>query len=116
MYNGDTRIFNGTVTNNGTAYNLIGMYVMFTVKRSKNDDDTNALIAKDVGPLSGSDAEAGKFTITLYPDDTQNIAAGSYYYDFQLVDPSTSPDTVTTLGAGLFIIEKGTTTRTSPLT
>lgn len=114
MYNGDTRIFHGTVLNGTTAYDLRGMYVMFTVKRKVTDSDEEALIAKDIGPLTGTAAEAGQFSITLDSTDTQNLAAGNYVYDFQLVDVTQSPHVVTTLGAGTFTIVAGVTTRTTP--
>lgn len=67
----------------GSAINLTGSTVFFTVKASDSDSDDNAKIKKSV-TVHTSPTE-GKTTIELSTTDT-NLSAGIYLYDIQIVD------------------------------
>lgn len=70
--------------NDGTAYNITGGKVFFTVSRvGAPVNDSAAVISKLV--TTHTDATAGETTISLTPSDT-NITPGVYWYDVQLVD------------------------------
>ena len=73
-----------TITQGGSAYNLTGKTVWFTVKRKLDTDMTNssALIAKTI--TSHTNAAGGVTTISLVGSDTQNLDVGTYLYDLQV--------------------------------
>ena len=74
-----------TITNaDGTAYNLTGATVRFTVKPTlqlDTDSDASAVIAKTI--ISHTDASAGETEIVLSNTDT-NITPWNYTYDLQI--------------------------------
>ena len=72
-----------TITSSGTAYNLTGKTVLFTVKALNDnaDNDTSALITKSI--TSHTDATGGITTLDLTGTQT-NIAAGTYKYDIRI--------------------------------
>jgi len=82
FYRGDTRDFAMTFTSNDVAYNITGAKVYFTLKKSKNDTDAQAVLQKTV--TSHTDPTAGKTTLSLSKTDT-NIQPGRYFYDFQVI-------------------------------
>ena len=60
---------------NGAAYTLgDGESVVFGVK--KEATDTELLIVKTAASVGD-----GVFMVALHPDDTENLAAGRYWYD-----------------------------------
>jgi len=82
LYRGDSREYNLTFTNNeGGAIPITSWKVYFTVKLSYMDDDSKAVIKKDI--TDHDDPENGKTIIKLLPNDT-NIAPGNYYYDIKI--------------------------------
>src|SRR5687768_6478528 len=67
----------------GTAYDITGMTVFFTMKRKFSDADADALISKTV--TSHSDPTAGETTVALSNSDT-TVTPGKYPYDLQIKD------------------------------
>ena len=79
-----------TYESDGSAYNLTGKTVFFTVKNigdtAANDDA--ALITKDI--ISHSAPTLGQTTISLTADNT-NLAPGVYKYDIQIEGSDNKP-------------------------
>lgn len=88
LIRGDSRTITIPITNpDGTAKNLTGCTVYFTVNATKEPvSDASAVIAKST--TSFASPTTGIATISLTNADTQNITPGSYYYDVQLKDAS----------------------------
>ena len=64
------------------------------------DGETGDLQASKTFP-SDADSVAGLGSLTVTATQTYALTAGvNYYYDFMLVDESTTPDTITPLGEG----------------
>jgi hypothetical protein len=94
---GDTKPYTITVKNStGTAFNLTGYTIKFSVKNHVDDTDAAAIIsASGVITLP---ATGGIFTINLTATQT-NVAAGDYIYDIQIDNGST---VVKTIAKGTF--------------
>ena len=93
---------------NGTAINLTGSTLYFTVKGDLTaTDDTGALISKDV--VSHTTPLSGISSVALSNTDT-NITAGDYYYDFQLKNSSNK---ITSTSKGVFSVINDVTKRTT---
>jgi len=81
--------FSGTVTvtnADGTAKDITGYTLFFTVKKNSNSDivtDSDAIISKTV--TSHSDPTGGITTISLTSTDT-TINPGTYFYDIKFKD------------------------------
>ena len=78
-----------TIKLNGTAIDITGYTVLFTVKKrddiSKSDD--SAIIQKTI--TEHTDPTTGQTTINLTNTDT-DIEQGQYYWDIRLINPSGS--------------------------
>lgn len=105
---GDTRVLAIPITkSDGTAFDLTGCEVFFTVNASNNptaDNDSSAVIAlKQSAPFSCPAActvngvsyttnqnttTSGIAWLTITNTISQDIAPGTYYYDVQLKDSS----------------------------
>jgi hypothetical protein len=85
FYRGDTQRYKLTLkdVSTGTPIDLTGATIWFTMKPAITDDDTNAVIQKQV--TSHTDAVNGETEIVLTNADTQNLVLGTYYYDIQYV-------------------------------
>lgn len=106
---GDSHTINLTITNAGTAVNLTGYTVFFTVNASESpSDDTGAAIQKTV--TSHSDPTNGKTVITLAPADTSSLTPGTFWYDIQLKDGSGN---ITSFEKDKFILVSDITRRTT---
>lgn len=98
---GDT--YSSGLTIEGLGQDLDSVY--FTCRDSLNDN-SNILFEKSLGngiTLVEYDEETDtrKYAIRVAPEDTQNIQAGSYFYDLQVM----VNDDVFTIMKGKFIIE-----------
>lgn len=90
------------------AVDISGWTIWFTVKKSADDADSDAVI----GPkkvTSHTDASSGKSTVSLTNSDT-DLSRGTYIYDIQTDDGSGK---ITTWGKGDFTIMKDVTDTTS---
>jgi len=75
----------------GSATDLTGAKMWFTVKQRSSDPDANALISKKNTAAGGGDSEirvtdaaAGRAEVYIVPDDTENMDPGIYVYDVQV--------------------------------
>ncbi len=106
---GDSHTINLAITNGGTAVNLTGYTVFFTVNASEAPaDDTSAVIQKTV--TSHSAPTLGQTIISLAPADTSSLTPGTFWYDIQLKDPSGN---VTSFDKDKFILVSDITRRTT---
>lgn len=114
MVRGDTATWQGQMINpdDNSIINLNsgGISLWFTVKRSYDDDDLNAVIQKTIGHgitvLSGT---GGLFQVTVLPVDTSvldNELTG-LVFDMQMVDASGNK---TTPARGTLLVYAETTT------
>lgn len=106
---GDTRTITATfVDSDGTALDLTGGKVFFTVNANREPaDDTAASVQKTI--TSFDNPTTGVQTITLTSSDT-NIDPGTYFYDCQFVS---SGGVVTSLKRSTFVVVGDITRRTS---
>lgn len=97
IYRGDTIHRLCTFTKNGVPLPINNLELFFTAKVNRGDIDDDAVIQKKITIPDDSLATSGKCYFDLDETET-DIAVGTYWYDFQLVDDANS--TVTTLGVG----------------
>ncbi|RLE37651.1 hypothetical protein DRJ17_06105 [Candidatus Woesearchaeota archaeon] len=70
------------VTRNGSAEDITGWTVYFTVKEHMQDTDADALIAKDI--IAHVNPTGGITVVELTSSETDRI--GSFYYDIKVKD------------------------------
>jgi hypothetical protein len=110
IFRGDTKSYDLTFTSGGSALNITGYTIFFTVKPKANWDDTldtSALIQKNV--TSHTNAAGGLSEVLLSATDT-NIEPGVYMYDMQLKDGSGN---ILTFINGNFTVTADVTRRTT---
>ena len=90
----------------GTAIDITGDTIFFTVKINKTDSDDDALIKKDI--TTHTDPTEGESQISLSTTDT-TIAAGEYYFDIKRLHGSN----INTIVNGVFRAYQDVTTRIS---
>jgi len=89
IYKGDKKVINVTFTSNGSAYDITGKTLLFAVKPSVSDADSENVIEKTV--TSHTNPTGGATQIVLSTSDT-NVTPGTYSYGIKLVtgtDPTT---------------------------
>lgn len=88
IYRGDTNKIEVDVKDeDGNLVNLTNYDVYFTMKKSIDDDDGNAVVNTTA---TIEDAVNGKVSYTFTPADTQEI--GAYVCEFSAVGKSGTPD------------------------
>lgn len=92
----------------GTAIDITGQTVFFTVKKSPggSEDDSDAVIQKTITAFD--DPTNGKGTLVLDSTDT-NVELGNYVYDFKRKDGSANICYAT----GQFYVKETVTQRSS---
>jgi hypothetical protein len=90
----------------GTAINLTGGTVFFTVKKKLTDTDADAVISKEVSSFNAP--TTGIMTLSLTDTET-NITPRAYYYDVQFKDSS---GTISSSERGRFYVTQDVTIRT----
>jgi hypothetical protein len=106
---GDTHTIDLTFRESGTAIDITGYTLFFTVNASNSPTtDSAAVIEKSV--TSHLAPTLGQTRITLAPSDTDSITPGTYYYDIQVKDGSGN---ITSLPKDKFIIVSDITRRTT---
>ena len=76
----------------GNPVDITGATIWFTVKKSPADDDSLAVIQKEITTHINPTGGISSFTIEHL--DTNNLELISYYYDIQLVDAGGNVTTV----------------------
>lgn len=90
----------------GTAVDITGDTIFFTVKVNKTDPDLSALISKTI--TSHTNPTGGISTITLSSTDTA-ITAAEYYFDIKRKHGTN----IKTIENGIFKVNQEITIRTS---
>lgn len=108
LFRGDSREYSLVFTDSaGTAIDISGWKVYFTLKKNALKNDDNAPLKKDV-----TDHEApteGKTKIVLAPSDTNTLQPGDYVFDIQVKKPNGD---VITVVKGELKLEADVTRRT----
>lgn len=108
---GTTHSIGVTYKENGSAADIRGATILFTVRDSEHDvsdtDDSEALISKDV--TSHSDPTNGVSSIVLTPSDTR-IAIGKHYYSIK-IDKNSDDSEVYEIAEGRFEVDGDPTNR-----
>lgn len=91
---------------NGNALDITGWTIYFTVKKSIDDSDDDAIIKKDI--TSHTDPENGKSELELTPTETAQ-SPGTYCFDIQIKD---TQGKILTILEGEIIFTKDVTQRT----
>lgn len=108
IYRGDCKTYELQFLDaSGTAIDISGDVVMFTVKKDLSWPDGSAIIAKNVS--THVDAASGLTNISLAGSDTY-VTPDVYYYDIQLVEGGSVIRTIT---KDRFIVNQDVTLRTS---
>lgn len=105
IYQGNHKTLQLTIT--GTTDDISGWTIYFTVKRNESDPDSEALIAKstaDAAEIKVTDGPNQQAEIYLLPDDTRELAAGTYSYDVKVVTDAGNEYTV--VGPSDFTVSK----------
>ena len=74
----DTKTYTVNITKNGVGEDISGWSLYFTVKRSLEDIDGNAIISKDVVFPSNAESEAGIGYLPLTSTDS-DVELGNFY-------------------------------------
>jgi hypothetical protein len=94
----------------GTSWSLSGMDFQMEIKASR--EDTAPLLELTSGASEIVVDDAVTRTLHLNVDPAALAAAlpcGEYVYDFVMIDPAPTPDVVTVLMQGRFILKQGVT-------
>lgn len=89
---GDTTVIGIEVKENGIPLDLSGATIFFTMKKRLSDLDSDA--ALQVAVSTHTEPSAGKSSITLSSDVTNDLQPGNYHYDVQLVFPEATVKTI----------------------
>ena len=112
IHRGDTASFTTTILDgNDAPLDLTGKTLAFTAKRDKADAQADAIIAKTTGAgithATQSELTLGQATITILPDDTEDLPTYSVALDY---------DIELTNGADTYTTEAGTLTVSADVT
>ncbi|MBF0191633.1 MAG: hypothetical protein HQL99_10925 [Magnetococcales bacterium] len=111
FYRGDTKVFTlsfSTVA--GHPIDITGHELWFTMKRTANDPDSEAVLQKRVIFPSTPESMAGSGSLLLDSTETDAIEPGIYLYDMQKVipgipgDPGTPPVVATFISGRIQVL------------
>ena len=105
LIKGTTKNYEIKFTKNGTAQDITGWTVFFTLKESMKDPDSSAIIRKDI--TIHEDASSGISVIELTSTDT-DIDPGTYYFDIKYKDNESPPNIGVLFMGRLKVIESVT--------
>jgi len=104
IFKGDDKTYElSVVDSDGTAVNLTGCTLKFTVKRYRTDAYTDAKIKKtsaSEAEIKITDAAAGEAEIYVTDDDTKSLEAKTHWFDVEL----TKGGKIYTIKFGKFIV------------
>lgn len=87
IYEGEDKTYSVVLKDSsGTPIDITGYEFLFTVKRSIDDSDDDAIIKKVI--TTHSNPTAGATEITIDSADSDNLS-GKYVYDYQMIDADT---------------------------
>lgn len=84
LYRGDDYGFAVAIKDSaGNPVDITGWAFKSTMKLNFMDPDEKATVQVNVDPLSGSEAEQGRFVLVLPADQTKNLLPAMYFFDLQ---------------------------------
>lgn len=95
----DTKTYEFRLTKNGSAVDISGWTVYFTVKLNFNHTDSQAAILKNFTFPSNTNSQNGIGFLDLTSADT-DIAIGDYYYDIKFI----ATDLRETFSRGMMVV------------
>ena len=81
----DTKVWKFVIKKNNLPEDISGWTLYFTVKNDFNDEDSAAIITKNVTFPSNAESQAGIGYLPLTSTDT-NVEIGERYYDMKFID------------------------------
>ena len=103
-----------TLEANGSAFDITGAKVWFSVKEELGDADVDALITKKNAEAGGDDTQAkvtdgtgGILEIYIDPADTETLDAGDYWFD--VVIETTAPRKLQAVSPSRFSVRQPVT-------
>ena len=114
FYAGNTVAYDMTFKDqNDVAVDISNDLMFMTLKHDTDDDDTDAVLQKQIAFPANANSIAGLGTFTLDSTDTSGMQAESYYFDFQRVVDGSSPLEVYTHASGTVSVKRRITQATS---
>lgn len=105
FYRGDTKVFSLSFnTGEGAPIDITGHELWFTMKRSADDLDSQAVIQKKHVFPGDEFSEAGVGSLVLESDETGGFEPGVYLYDMQKVIVGVPPVVSTLLSGRIKIL------------
>ena len=102
IYEGEDKTWSVTILDSaGSPVDITGYTFLFVVKENMGDEDSSALIKKEI--TVHSSPTTGKTQIPVVETDTEDMS-GKYLYDYQWLDASTKRRVV--LKKAAFEVEK----------
>lgn len=83
-----------TETEPEQLFDISGCKIYLTVKKSLNDADNEAII--QIAKTTHENPTDGYSEITILPEMTNNVEAGTYFYDVRIIFADSSVSTVET--------------------
>ena len=81
----DTKTYTVNIAKAGVGEDISGWSLYFTVKRSLEDTDENAIISKNVTFPSNAESQDGVGYLPLTSEDS-DVDLGNFYYDMKFID------------------------------
>lgn len=114
FYAGNTVAYDMTFKDqNDVAVDISNDIMFMTLKHNPDDDDTDAVLQKQIAFPANANSIAGLGTFTLDSTDTSGLQEGCYYFDFQRVVDGSSPLEVYTHASGTVSVKRRITQATS---
>jgi len=112
IFRGDDVYLDGTITKNGTAQDITGCTLWFTLKASKSDPDSAAILQKTTGSgITVTNAAGGIYNVRINNSDLASLTVPkTFYWDVQIKD---SANIVQTVDSGTLTVNLDITVRTT---
>ncbi|MBF0342116.1 MAG: hypothetical protein HQL95_14320 [Magnetococcales bacterium] len=105
FYRGDTKVFTLSFSNpDASPVDITGHTLWFTMKRTANDQDSEAVLQKRVMFPSTPASVAGSGSLLLDSTETSLIEPGIYLYDMQKVIPGNPPVVATFISGRIQVL------------
>lgn len=93
-----------------TSWSLTGMTFEMEVKASREDTTPLLTLTSGAGEIVVDDETTRVIHLNVDPASLQAaLPCGEYVYDLVMIDPSTTPDTITELMHGRLFLKQGVT-------
>lgn len=97
LIRGDTPSYKATIKSNGVVFDLTDYTCYFTVKKSREDKNADAIIGPITGNILVADEGTVEFPLTSIDSDVEE---GKYYYDIEI---QSTTDTYTPINSMIYV-------------